>query len=79
MPNASITWMCSAAYLYLLQLDQPLWAWEYLRRNSIYRQDWQRSRAEPLAFPAGLWGLRFRREPGPRWASGPTLLGRRLW
>lgn len=31
------TWSASAAYLYLLGLDGPGWAWEYLRRNTDYR------------------------------------------
>jgi len=65
MSNSNIAWMSSAAYLYVLHLDEPQLAWEYLRRNSIYRQDWLRSRADPLTFPASIWGLQFRREPRP--------------
>ena len=32
----------TAAYLYVLSLDAPARAWEYLRRNSGYLQDWRR-------------------------------------
>jgi hypothetical protein len=74
MANPTIAWMSSAAYLYVLHLDESQLAWEYLRRNPIYRQDWLHSRADPLIFPVHAWGLQFRREPGPRPAPGPTLL-----
>ena len=59
----------TAAYLYVLSLDPPGRAWEYLRRNVGYQADWRRHgrdrrdnsqigrRAEP-------WGLRF--PGGPR-------------
>ena len=30
----------TAAYLYVLSLDAPARAWEYLRRNAGYLQDW---------------------------------------
>jgi len=65
MSNANIAWMSSAAYLYALQLDDPQLAWEYLRRNCLYRQDWLQFRADPLTFPAGTWGLQFRGESWP--------------
>ena len=62
-----------AAYLYILSLDGAGRAWEYLRRNDGYGQDWNRHgrargsaavdrairRAEP-------WGLRFPGEPRSR-------------
>ncbi len=34
-----------AAYLYLLALDPPDLAWEYLRRRFDYRQAWRDSSA----------------------------------
>jgi hypothetical protein len=30
-----------AAYLYILALDPPDLAWEYLRRRTDYRQQWR--------------------------------------
>ncbi|WP_428393455.1 transcriptional regulator domain-containing protein [Lichenicoccus sp.] len=55
-----------AAYLYTLSLDASGLAWEYLRRNRNYEQDWQRhgrargpdevARTNRYAEP---WGLRF--------------------
>ncbi len=33
-------WRASAAYLYVLLLDGPSLAWEYLRRNPDYRRAW---------------------------------------
>ena len=33
-------WHASAAYLYVLHLDGPALAWEYLRRHPGYRQAW---------------------------------------
>ena len=35
-------WRASAAYLYVLPLDGPSLAWEYMRRNPDYRRDWAR-------------------------------------
>ncbi len=55
-------WGVSAAYLYLLDLDGPALAWEYLRRHPQYRADWApRRRTACLA----RWGLRWRRRPAP--------------
>jgi hypothetical protein len=47
-------WRASAAYLYVLTLDDISLAWEYLRRNPEYAIDWQSvgQRAE-----ANRWGL----------------------
>jgi len=52
----------TAAYLYVLHLDQPSLAWEYLRRNPEYRRDW----LDPLRWPviAHRWGLRLLEDPG---------------
>ena len=48
----------SAAYLYVLSLDGPGRAWEYLRRNPGYRLSWTRTDREDTEV-ASLWGLRF--------------------
>lgn len=47
----------TAAYLYLLSIDAPGLAWEYLRRNDGYVADWARDGATGSAT---AWGLRFR-------------------
>ena len=67
----------TAAYLYVLSLDAPARAWEYLRRNAGYLQDWTRygltnSRDAPAlaARRAEPWGLRFPGRPGGGWADG---------
>lgn len=49
-------WYATAAYLYVLHLDGPALAWEYLRRHPDYRRDWLRRRRQPDA--AKSWGLR---------------------
>lgn len=48
-------WQATAAYLYTLALPPAGLAWEYLRRNARYRDDW---RARSLSDAVGqLWGL----------------------
>lgn len=54
-------WYPTAAYLYVLHLDGPALAWEYLRRNPDYRRDWLRRRRRPDA--AQAWGLRLLEDP----------------
>ncbi|WP_197387805.1 DUF2285 domain-containing protein [Ralstonia pseudosolanacearum] len=54
-------WYPTAAYLYVLHLDGPALAWEYLRRHPDYRRDWQRRRRRPDA--AHEWGLRLLEDP----------------
>ena len=68
-------WHPSAAYLYVLHLDGPALAWEYLRRNPDYRRDWQLRRRHPDT--AQRWGLRWLEDPHldardehPAWLSG---------
>ena len=51
-------WGVSAAYLYVLDLDDSGVAWEYLRRHPGYRSDWAR-RKRLVSF--ARWGLRCRR------------------
>jgi len=63
------TWRISAAYDYVNELDAPDLAWEFLRRNPEYRQDYnrlkQRGLAEDQAAAAlsAKWGLSFRGRP----------------
>ncbi|UPT36797.1 DUF2285 domain-containing protein [Pseudomonas amygdali] len=59
-PNAE-HWYPTAAYLYVLHLDGPALAWEYLRRNTDYRRDWLRRRQRPEA--VHRWGLRQLEDP----------------
>lgn len=47
-------WYPTAAYLYVLQLDDLALAWEYLRRNPEYRRDWRVRQRRPEA--AQRWG-----------------------
>ncbi|ULU23301.1 DUF7011 domain-containing protein [Dyella terrae] len=54
-------WYPTAAYLYVLHLDGPALAWEYLRRNPDYRREWLRHRRRPEA--AHAWGLRLLEDP----------------
>ncbi|MCO7253103.1 DUF2285 domain-containing protein [Dickeya oryzae] len=50
-----------AAYLYVLHLDGPALAWEYLRRNPDYCCDWQH--CPRRAGGAQRWGLRLWEDP----------------
>ena len=68
-------WYPTAAYLYVLHLDGPQLAWEFLRRNPDYRLDWLRRRRRPNA--AQGWGLRLMEDPAldardahPAWLPG---------
>lgn len=60
LPHAP--WGVSAAYLYVLDLDDSGVAWEYLRRHPDYRSDWVR-RKRVVSF--ARWGLRWRRRSRP--------------
>uniref|UniRef100_UPI0025B6F7AF DUF7011 domain-containing protein n=1 Tax=Aeromonas caviae TaxID=648 RepID=UPI0025B6F7AF len=53
------SWYPTAAYLYVLHLDGPALAWEYLRRHPDYRRDWLRRRSDA----ARRWGLRLLEDP----------------
>lgn len=71
-----IGWRPAAAYFYLLQLDGPGLAWEYLRRNSRYLDSWLRRRSSPKA---KYWGLRCLEDPAldartaqPVWIENPA-------
>lgn len=67
-------WYATAAYLYVLHLDAPALAWEYLRRNPDYRREWLRRHRRPDA--GQRWGLRLLEDPAldardahPAWFS----------
>jgi hypothetical protein len=62
MPSAR-DWRSASAYAHAYEFDPRDFAWEYLRRNPGYRQDYsaavrrgERRQAETLAV---RWGLRF--------------------
>jgi hypothetical protein len=72
-------WHPIAGYLYVLHLDDPALAWEYLRRNPDYRRDWLLRRDVPQA--AHRWGLRLLEDPAcdardaqPNWLTDPDRL-----
>ncbi|MBX9934197.1 MAG: hypothetical protein K2Y56_22205 [Methylobacterium sp.] len=68
------TWRISTAYDYVNELDAPDLAWEFLRRNPEYQQDYTRLKRRGLgedqaaAALSAKWGLSFRGRPQP---SGP--------
>jgi hypothetical protein len=83
MPDPAAHWHPAAAYLYVLHLDGPALAWEYLRRNPNYRLDWRhhvdgrRSNDELVS----RWRLRLLEDPErdardaqPDWISDPDKL-----
>jgi len=59
--SAPYGWQASAAYLYVLRLDGPSLAWEYLRRNPAYIEDWQHRQSDPCRIDR--WGLTFFENP----------------
>lgn len=68
-------WYPTAAYLYVLHLDDLALAWEYLRRHPDYRRDWLHRRHQPET--AHTWGLRMLEDPAldardahPAWLPG---------
>lgn len=72
--QSEASWYPTAAYLYVLHLDRPALAWEYLRRNSDYRRDWLHRRHQQ----AHAWGLRLLEDPSldardahPDWFPDP--------
>jgi hypothetical protein len=71
-------WYPTAAYLYVLHLDDPALAWEYLRRNPDYGREWIQQRGADTQCAARRWGLRSlvnpacdAREVQPDWTSEP--------
>ena len=76
--SSAVHWHPSAAYLYVLHLDGPALAWEYLRRNPEYRRAWQHHRRRPQ-HEAHRWGLRLLEDPArdardahPDWFPDPS-------
>ncbi|WP_409372662.1 transcriptional regulator domain-containing protein [Sphingomonas kyeonggiensis] len=69
------TWRISTAYDYVNELDAPDLAWEFLRRNPEYQQDYTRLKQEGLqedqaeAALCDKWGLSFRGRPRPSCAE----------
>ena len=73
--QSAAPWYPTAAYLYVLHLDDLALAWEYLRRHPDYRRDWLRRRHQPDT--ACSWGLRMLEDPAvdardahPAWLPG---------
>jgi hypothetical protein len=56
-------WHSPAAYLYLLRLNRPLLAWEYLRRNTGYQEDWARRHGVDARDPHSRWQLEVFEDP----------------
>ncbi len=68
-------WYPTAAYLYVLHLDDLALAWAYLRRHPDYCRDWLHRRRQPET--AYAWGLRMLEDPAldardahPVWLPG---------
>lgn len=84
MPAAT-DWRSVTQYLYLTRLDRPGFAWEFLRRNVAYQDDYNRSMREAAAdadFEArsteGLvrrWGLSFHGRSATDRCSSNSILG----
>lgn len=73
--RSAAPWYPTAAYLYVLHLDDLALAWEYLRRHPDYRRDWLRRHRAPET--AQGWGLRMLEDPAldardahPAWLPG---------
>lgn len=65
-------WRDPAAYLYGLALNDPEWAWEFLRRNRRFRDEVGPPTAAAavgaigkadVTDPLAVWGLHFRARP----------------
>lgn len=72
---SSAPWCPSAAYLYVLHLDNAALAWEYLRRHPDYRHDWAHRHCNLDS--ASKWGLHMLEDPAldarhalPAWLPG---------
>lgn len=74
------TWRISTAYDYVNELDAPDLAWEFLRRNPEYRQDYNRLKQRGLgddqaaAALSAKWGLSFRGRSRTSGAQGASRL-----
>jgi hypothetical protein len=59
----STSWHSPAAYLYILRLDGPSLAWEYLRRNASYCVDWSRRHGADGGDPTSRWHIETFEDP----------------
>lgn len=62
MTPDAIAWRATASYLYVLHLDTPALAWEYLRRNRDYISTWSAD-ARQAPSSGSRWGLRWLEDP----------------
>jgi hypothetical protein len=60
MSRDDVAWRATAAYLYVLELDPSQLAWEYLRRNQLYCDQWKRRELSYSCAALAHWGLQFR-------------------
>jgi len=80
MAAARSSWIATAGYLYVLQLDTVSLAWEYLRRDPGYQAHWLDMNARSDSSAAAGWGLEDWEDPrrdgraaNPIWLSSlPT-------
>ena len=68
IPTRQPDWRNRSHYDYTASLSRQGWAWEFLRRNPDYRQDFDRMMREHPnnerdAALLHRWGLRFRERP----------------
>ena len=81
MPSERSGWRSSAEYDYVEDLSASDLAWEWLRRNKRYAQDYATlSKAAPddASLKDALldkWGLRFRGRSQPPGSKGTRILG----
>jgi hypothetical protein len=79
MPEGA-AWRNASAYDYMNELDPASIAWEFLRRNPAYRQEYAAALRggtldpDAAAALAQRWGLRFRYGPRSCWAYDPRRL-----
>lgn len=59
----STHWHPPAAYLYILQLNGHALAWEYLRRNREYHDDWKQRHRTGSGDTISRWGLELFEDP----------------
>ncbi|MDO8972411.1 transcriptional regulator domain-containing protein [Reyranella sp.] len=64
----------------LKNLDRAGFAWEFLRRNPAYRDDYAGIAEDPdkselsSETVGGNWGLSFRLQSGPQWVGGAGFM-----
>jgi hypothetical protein len=77
--TANGQWVAQAAYLYTLRLDDLSLAWEYLRRNPRYQEEFGRALKVGAHAPAN-WGLQHWEDPSndardadPMWSCDASV------